>query len=118
MKASKFEYRFRLILHVVIFLIGFTAPWLYLPGVTTSRAIDEPSWLGLSTLLYRQGWLTYNAAVIALLVIALLFTALGAWFRTWGTAYVGSGIVSSSTMHGQKLLADGPYRRTRNPLYL
>jgi protein-S-isoprenylcysteine O-methyltransferase Ste14 len=118
MKASKFEYRFRLILHVVIFVVGFTAPWLYLPNVTTSRAIDEPAWLGLSTLLYRQGWLTYSAAVIALLVIALLFTALGAWFRTWGTAYIGPGIVSSSTMHGEALLADGPYRRTRNPLYL
>jgi protein-S-isoprenylcysteine O-methyltransferase Ste14 len=118
MKASKFEYRFRLIIHAVIFLVGFTAPWLYLPSVTTSRAIGEPSWLGLSTLLYRQGWLTYNAAVIALLAIALIFTALGAWFRTWGAAYIGSAIVSSSAMHGQTLLADGPYRRTRNPLYL
>jgi protein-S-isoprenylcysteine O-methyltransferase Ste14 len=118
LKASHFEYRFRLILHVVIFVLGFTAPWLYLPTVTTSRAIDEPAWLGLSTLLYRQGWLTYSAAVLVLLVIALLFTALGAWFRTWGAAYLGSGIVSSSTLQSQTLLADGPYRRTRNPLYL
>ena len=120
MKATRFEYRFRFALHALIFVLGFVAPWLYLPAFasSTSRAIDEPAWLGLSTMLYRQGWLTYDAAVIALLVLALVFTLLGAWFRIWGTAYVGSGVVASSTMHGEAMLADGPYRRTRNPLYL
>jgi protein-S-isoprenylcysteine O-methyltransferase Ste14 len=118
MKASKFEYRFRFIIHALIYLLGFWAPWLYLPSLTPSGAIDEPSWLALSTLFFRQGWLTYNAAVITLLVVALIFTALGAWFRLWGTAYVGSGIVSSGGMHSKTMLADGPYRHTRNPLYL
>ena len=118
MKASAFEYRFRFAIHALIYLLGFVAPWLYLPGVTTSRSIDEPAWLGLSTIFYRQGWLTYSAAVTVLLVLALIFTALGAWFRTWGAAYVGAGVVASSKMHGSTLLADGPYRRTRNPLYL
>ena len=118
MKASKFEYRFRFAIHAVIYMLGFWAPWLYLPSVTTSRAIDEPSWLGLSTVFYRHGWLSYNSAVIALLVLALIFTALGAWFRTWGTAYIGSAIVTSGHMHSKTMLADGPHRRTRNPLYL
>jgi hypothetical protein len=52
------------------------------------------------------------------LVIALVLTGLGAWLRVWGAAYVGSSIVKSPTMHGEAMLADGPYRRTRNPLYL
>lgn len=120
MKATRFEYRFRFAIHALIFVLGFVAPWLYLPAFasSTSRAIDEPAWLGLSTVLYRQGWLTYDAAVIALLVLALVFALLGAWFRIWGAAYVGAGVVGSPTMHGETMLADGPYRRTRNPLYL
>jgi hypothetical protein len=47
-----------------------------------------------------------------------VFAALAAWLRIWGTGYIGAGIVQSASMHGQSLLADGPYRRTRNPLYL
>jgi len=60
----------------------------------------------------------FDAATVALLVIALLLTGLGAWLRVWGSAYVGSSIVQSPGMHGEVMLADGPYRRTRNPLYL
>ena len=66
----------------------------------------------------RQGWLTFGAATVVLLVVALVFTATGAVLRVWGSAYVGSSVVHSAGMHGEAMLADGPYRRTRNPLYL
>jgi protein-S-isoprenylcysteine O-methyltransferase Ste14 len=122
MQATRFEYRFRFVLHAVIYLLGFFAPWTYLPfwptGNLTAQAMNEPAWLALSTLLFRQGWLTYSGAVLALLLFALVFTGLGAWLRVWGAAYVGSSIVKSSSMHGEALLADGPYRHTRSPLYL
>ena len=119
MQATRFEYRYRFVIHALIYILGFTAPWLFLhlltdvPGFTTSS-----TWLVISTTLTKQGWLAFDAATIALLVIALLLTGLGAWLRIWGSAYVGSSIVKSPTMHGETLLADGPYRRTRNPLYL
>ena len=48
----------------------------------------------------------------------MLMTGLGAWFRVWGSAYVGAGVVQSTSMHGQSMLVDGPFRHTRNPLYL
>jgi protein-S-isoprenylcysteine O-methyltransferase Ste14 len=119
MQATPFEYRFRFAIHAILYLLGFTAPWLFLrslagvPGFTTSS-----TWLVLSSALARQGWLSFDAATITLLGFALLLTGLGAWLRVWGSAYVGSSIVKSPTMHGEAMLADGPYRRTRNPLYL
>jgi protein-S-isoprenylcysteine O-methyltransferase Ste14 len=119
MQATRFEYRFRFIIHTLIYLLGFTAPWLFLqslkgvPGFTTSS-----TWLVISTELTKQGWLAFDAATVTLLLLALLLTGLGAWLRIWGAAYVGSNIVKSPTMHSEAMLADGPYRRTRNPLYL
>ena len=38
--------------------------------------------------------------------------------RVWGAAYLGPAIVHSGGMHGSRVLADGPFRYVRNPLYL
>ncbi len=119
MHAARFEFRFRFPIHVLIYLLGFTAPWLLLrslanvPGFTTNS-----TWLVLSSSLARQGWLTFGAATVMLLVLAILLTGLAAWLRVWGAAYVGASIVHSMAMHGDRMLGDGPYRRIRNPLYL
>jgi protein-S-isoprenylcysteine O-methyltransferase Ste14 len=113
MKATPFEFRFRFIIHAVIYALGFWAPWnlaLHLdpagPNVHT--------W-GLLAAKLTHGTL---AGFDLLLVLAILFAALGAFLRTWGAAYLGAGVVQSQDMHGNAVLADGPYRRTRNPLYL
>jgi protein-S-isoprenylcysteine O-methyltransferase Ste14 len=119
MQATGFEYRFRFIIHAVIYILGFTAPWLFIPALADVPGFATKStWLIVSSAISKQGWLAFGAATIVLLALALLFTALGAWLRVWGSAYVGSSIVKSPTMHGTAMLADGPFRRTRNPLYL
>lgn len=116
MRASRLEYRLRYLLHTLLYTLGFWAPWTrFTPGLGLT---SKSTWLVLSATLARQGWLTFPGAVQLLLAVALAFTGLGAWLRLWGTAYVGSGVVTSGSMHGETLLADGPYRRTRNPLYL
>ena len=112
MRATLWEYKLRFLLHGLIYLVGFF-PWEPYLGLT-----QRSTWLILSAWLARQGWLGFQAATVVLLAIAIVFAATGAWLRVWGSAYVGAGVVNSPSMHGTAMLADGPYRRTRNPLYL
>jgi len=59
-----------------------------------------------------------------MLALRLLFAGgallvfLGALLRTWGTAYLRTEVVHDMTQHSEALVADGPYRYVRNPLYL
>ena len=113
MGATSIEYRLRYALHGLIFILGFWPFWEPFLGLTT-----KSTWLIISAAMARQGWLGFQAATMLLLVIGTVFAAMGAWLRVWGSAYLGAGVVISPEMHGQTLQADGPYRRTRNPLYL
>jgi protein-S-isoprenylcysteine O-methyltransferase Ste14 len=47
-----------------------------------------------------------------------LFAAAGAWLRVWGTAYLGTATVTGLDMKAGCVMADGPFRYVRNPLYL
>ncbi len=53
----------------------------------------------------------------ALFGLGAALIALGALWRTWGAAYLGTHVVQDRSLHTERLLGDGPYRRTRNPLY-
>jgi len=116
MGATKLEYRFRFILHAVIITLGFWAPW------AADRALPydlrPKTWGVMAQALTRSGLLTFLNATYAVLIAAIVFVILGAWLRIWGASYVGASVVQSPSMHGEAMLADGPYRRTRNPLYL
>jgi protein-S-isoprenylcysteine O-methyltransferase Ste14 len=111
--ATRFEYRFRFFFHALFFALGFWAPWCEALGWTRLR-----TWLVLSSWLSRTGWLSFIGATNAVLIAAIVLVTLGAWLRVWGASYVGVSVVQSPSMHGEAMLADGPYRRTRNPLYL
>jgi protein-S-isoprenylcysteine O-methyltransferase Ste14 len=113
MKASGFEFRFRFLIHLVIFVVGFAAPWNY-----AVHWDQGSSWLFAAVYLARTGAFTLGSATIALLVLGIVCAMSAAWLRTWGAAYIGSSVVGSSAMHGAGVVADGPYRYLRNPLYV
>ena len=43
---------------------------------------------------------------------------IAAFLRTWATAYLRTEVVHDASQHSEALVADGPYRYVRNPLYL
>jgi len=56
--------------------------------------------------------------IILLFAVGTAITALAALIRTWAGAYLHSSVIHDAALHGENLVADGPYRHVRNPLYL
>src|SRR5208337_3487329 len=73
-------------------------------------------WLALE--LSRTGLVTFAVATAVVIVCGALIAAIGAVLRIWGSAWLGHGIVLNAQMQAGTLMADGPYRCLRNPLYL
>lgn len=115
MRASPFEFRHRYLLHTILFALGFVSPWdRLLPRDTPTQS----TWLSLASTLARQGWLPFASATILILLIGILAAATAAALRTWASAYLGASIVQDAALHGTTVVAAGPYRHLRNPLYL
>ncbi|MEJ2218053.1 MAG: methyltransferase [Gemmatimonadota bacterium] len=105
MKASAWEFRHRALLNGAVFLAGFTVGSVR-PGAVAARLAGMP------------GSPASAATVRTVCIAATLVLLLAAGIRTWGTAYLGAPVVFSSGVHTDALVADGPYRYVRNPLYL
>jgi protein-S-isoprenylcysteine O-methyltransferase Ste14 len=114
MKATPFEFRFRVLIALLLYVIGFWAPWTRYGNVGP----DTTTWLALSTTLANQQWLTVNQATLLVTWAAIVFVVAGAALRIWGAACLGSSVVQSAQMQGGRVVASGPYRFVRNPLYL
>jgi protein-S-isoprenylcysteine O-methyltransferase Ste14 len=59
-----------------------------------------------------DAWVRIMFFVSAALVFA------GTAIRTWGTAYLRTEVMHDKRVRSERLLADGPFRYVRNPLYL
>ena len=109
--ASEWEFRARFWFIFGVFLVGFQV--YFLDHVNVCAAVAR--------IVYRDR-ATASAQidhfVIILFWVGTSITALAALIRTWAGAYLRSGVVHDAALHGEKLVADGPYRHVRNPLYL
>jgi protein-S-isoprenylcysteine O-methyltransferase Ste14 len=114
MRASAIEFRLRMAIHTIVVCLGFWAPWTETFGV--GRRIPLLEWLPLE--ISRLGLLRFTVAVPAVIVAGALFAALGAILRVWGAAWLGPGTVIHTQMKAGAVVADGPYRYVRNPLYI
>jgi protein-S-isoprenylcysteine O-methyltransferase Ste14 len=113
MKATPFEFRFRFLILAAMYLLGFAAPWNYWLHLDSIR-----TWQLLAAWPARSGWISFSTATIVVLLIGIVCALTGAFLRTWGTAYLGPSVVHDGAMHGEGVIAAGPYRYVRNPLYL
>jgi protein-S-isoprenylcysteine O-methyltransferase Ste14 len=73
-------------------------------------------WLALE--ISRMGLVSFTVATPMVIVLAALIAAKSAALRIWGTAYLGPGVVNNTQMKAGAVMAAGPYRHVRNPLYL
>src|SRR5580704_3118368 len=104
MRATQFEFRHRSLLNLIQFWIAFQ---LY--------SVDP-----INVVWAFLHWDTPHTKFLARLVFgfAALLLALAAGIRTWAAAYLRSSVVHDTNLHTEKIVADGPYRHVRNPLYL
>jgi protein-S-isoprenylcysteine O-methyltransferase Ste14 len=114
-KATQFEFRFRIVIGFLFYVLGFWAPWARFLG---GSGHVSTAWLELSGALASAHWLSLNSATILITAVALLCAIKGTILRVWGTAYLGTAIVHDQSMQGAAVVASGPYRYVRNPLYM
>ncbi len=112
LQATEFEFHHRLFIIMTLFVAGF---WCYsLDSVSVAATFAQWSMrhaVDPSTVSDRH-------VVQAILGFGTGLAILGALVRTWAAAYLRSEVIHDSKIHGEKLVADGPYRHVRNPLYL
>lgn len=113
MKASHFEFRFRVWIMAALVALGFTAPWIEYLHVGTRTT----TWLWLGFELGSLG-LTPTSGIVLATALMIAVAAAATWIRIWGTAYLGPHTVQNAEMKAGHVLADGPFRYVRNPLYI
>jgi protein-S-isoprenylcysteine O-methyltransferase Ste14 len=108
LQATDFEFRYRSPLNLAHFAVAYLA--YHFDDINIVQAVvwwaaagDEVRARTLSHLIFAFG---------ALLV------GLAAALRTWASAYLRSDVVHDRDLHTNALVAGGPYRWVRNPLYL
>lgn len=107
MKATNWEFKNRALVFGLIFALAFQFYFLDHQNATAALADRLTVRLGINGDLI--------ARVLFALAAILLITA--ALIRTWASAYLRAEVVYATDIKTASLVADGPYRRVRNPLY-
>src|SRR5205807_6407662 len=110
MRATRFEFERRFWIIGGIYAIGFSL-WNFdhTGFITALRHLIAPSLTpGSPAAINFQRLIIGGGALLVFLTAAL---------RTWAAAYLRSEIVHDTGQHSEELVAEGPFRYTRNPLY-
>ena len=111
-RATEFEFRYRFWFIAGIFGVAFMC-YRFDPvnvSVALSRMIVAVGRQGNPNLI--------NVCVRGFFAFGALLVISAALVRSWAEAYLQSSIVHDMDLHSDRLVADGPYRHLRNPLYL
>lgn len=113
MRATDFEFRNRFWVICLVYFLGFGAYDLD----PVNSAVGMAHWI-LGPHDPHLASLAAHHVLQALFVLSALLITIAAGIRTWGGAYLRSEVVHDSKVHAERLVADGPFRHLRNPLYL
>jgi len=111
MRASRFEFEQRFWIIAGIYFVGFSLAFVDQTAfIVALRHVIAPTAAPGSSLATSFSRIVIAAGAFLVFVTAAL--------RTWATAYLRTDVVHDSAQHSETLVADGPFRHTRNPLYL
>jgi len=99
MKATDWEFKYRALVFGLIFAFAFQ---MYAVDRQNATAVLA-TWMG--------------ADIHLLFGFAALLVLVAAFVRTWASSYLHAGVVYAAELKSAALVADGPYRQVRNPLY-
>ena len=114
-RKSPALFRFRVLIFTALYFLGFYAPWARYLG--NDHALPT-TWIVLSTSVARTGLLNLASATFFVTFLAVACAVVGAALRVWATAYLGAGVMNDKSLRADRVMASGPYRYLRNPLYL
>jgi protein-S-isoprenylcysteine O-methyltransferase Ste14 len=107
MKATNWEFTNRALLFGLIFAFSF--PLYFLDHQNSAAALA--SWLGFR--LQKDP----DSVARLLFAFAAILVIVAALVRTWASSYLRADVVYAAEVKTESLVADGPYRQVRNPLY-
>lgn len=90
-------------------ILGCTFPLYFFDPQNATQALA--GWIG------HRLQMNPDSLTRLLFALAALVMVVAALIRTWASAYLQAGVVYASAVKADFLVADGPYRHVRNPLY-